>query len=153
MKKIFIYLCLFSVFGCAGYEPLFSTKNLSFYIEDIKNVNNDIITKKISRNLNSNKLKNDNKTIYLLEIESNINNSISSKDSKGNPLTYNMILNVKVKVFNRNTELLINTLRFNKNFSYNNQTNKFNLNEYKKTIIESITNKISQEILINLQSL
>ena len=153
MKKIFFYLCIFSIFGCAGYEPLFSTKNLSFYIEDIKNVNNDIITKKISRNLNSNKLKNDNKTIYLLEIESNINNSISSKDSKGNPLTYNMILNVKVKVFNRNTELLINTLRFNKNFSYNNQTNKFNLNEYKKTIIESITNKISQEILINLQSL
>ena len=153
MKKIFIYLCLFSVFGCAGYEPLFSTKNLSFYIEDIKNVNNDIITKKISRNLNSNKLKKDNKIIYLLEIESNINNNISSKDSKGNPLTYNMILNVKVKVFNRNTELLINTLRFNKNFSYNNQTNKFNLNEYKKTIIESITNKISQEILINLQSL
>ena len=153
MKKIFIYLCLFSVFGCAGYEPLFSTKNLSFYIDDIKNVNNDIITKKISRNLNSNKLKKDNKIIYLLEIESNINNNISSKDSKGNPLTYNMILNVKVKVFNRNTELLINTLRFNKNFSYNNQTNKFNLNEYKKTIIESITNKISQEILINLQSL
>ena len=153
MKKIFIYLCLFSVFGCAGYEPLFSTKNLSFYIEDIKNVNNDIITKKISRNLNSNKLKKDNKIIYLLEIESNINNNISSKDSKGNPLTYNMILNVKVKVFNRNTELLINTLRFNKDFSYNNQTNKFNLNEYKKTILESITNKISQEILISLQSL
>ena len=153
MKKIFIYLCLFSVFGCAGYEPLFSTKNLSFYIEDIKNVNNDIITKKISRNLNSNKLKNDNKIIYLLEIESNINNNISSKDSKGNPLTYNMILNVKVKVYNRNTELLINTLRFNKDFSYNNQTNKFNLNEYKKTILESITNKISQEILISLQSL
>tara|TARA_B100000795_G_scaffold93861_1_gene68712 strand:+ start:184 stop:645 length:462 start_codon:yes stop_codon:yes gene_type:complete len=153
MKKIFFYLCFFSIFGCAGYEPLFSTKNLSFYIEDIKNVNDDIITKKISRNIDNNKSKSDDKIVYLLEIETDINNNISSKDSKGNPLTYNMVLDVKVKVFSRNTELLINTLRFNKSFSYNNQTNKFNLDEYKKTIIENITNKISQEILISLQSL
>ena len=153
MKKIFFYLCFFSIFGCTGYEPLFSTKNLSFYIEDIKNVNDDIITKKISRNIDNNKSKSDDKIVYLLEIETDINNNISSKDSKGNPLTYNMVLDVKVKVFSRNTELLINTLRFNKSFSYNNQTNKFNLDEYKKTIIENITNKISQEILISLQSL
>ena len=153
MKKIFFYLCFFSIFGCAGYEPLFSTKNLSFYIEDIKNVNDDIITKKISRNIDNNKSKSDDKIVYLLEIETDINNNISSKDSKGNPLTYNMVLDVKVKDFSRNTELLINTLRFNKSFSYNNQTNKFNLDEYKKTIIENITNKISQEILISLQSL
>jgi len=153
MKKIFFYLCFFSIFGCAGYEPLFSTKNLSFYIEDIKNVNDDNITKKISKNIENNKLKGDNKIVYLLEIESGIINNISSKNSKGNPLTYNMILDVEVKVFNRNTKFLINTLRFNKSFSYNNQENKFNLNEYKKTIIENLTNKISQEILISLQSL
>tara|TARA_B110000037_G_scaffold170705_1_gene193648 strand:+ start:557 stop:1018 length:462 start_codon:yes stop_codon:yes gene_type:complete len=153
MKKIFFYLCIFSIFGCAGYEPLFSTKNLSFYIEDIKNINNDVITKKISKNINNNKLKGENKIVYLLEIESNIINNIASKDSKGNPLTYNIILDVKVKVFKRNTELPINILKFDKSINYNNQANKFNLNEYKKTIIENITNKISQEILISLQSL
>ena len=153
MKKIFFYLCIFSIFGCAGYEPLFSTKNLSFYIEDIKNINNDVITKKISKNINNNKLKGENKIVYLLEIESNIINNIASKDSKGNPLTYNIILDVKVKVFKRNTELPINILKFDKSINYNNQANKFDLNEYKKTIIENITNKISQEILISLQSL
>ena len=153
MKKIFFYLCIFSIFGCAGYEPLFSTKNLSFYIEDIKNINNDVITKKISKNINNNKLKGENKIVYLLEIESDIINNIASKDSKGNPLTYNIILDVKVKVFKRNTELPINILKFDKSINYNNQANKFDLNEYKKTIIENITNKISQEILISLQSL
>ena len=153
MKKIFFYLCIFSIFGCAGYEPLFSTKNLSFYIEDIKNINNDVITKKISKNINNNKLKGENKIVYLLEIESNIINNIASKDSKENPLTYDIILDVKVKVFKRNTELPINILKFDKSINYNNQANKFNLNEYKKTIIENITNKISQEILISLQSL
>ena len=153
MKKIFFYLCFFSIFGCAGYEPLFSTKNLSFYIEDIKNINNDVITKKISKNINNNKLKGENKIVYLLEIESDIINNIASKDSKGNPLTYDIILDVKVKVFKRNTELPINILKFDKSINYNNQANKFDLNEYKKTIIENITNKISQEILISLQSL
>ena len=153
MKKIFFYLCIFSIFGCAGYEPLFSTKNLSFYIEDIKNINNDVITKKISKNINNNKLKGENKIVYLLEIESDIINNIASKDSKGNALTYDIILDVKVKVFKRNTELPINILKFDKSINYNNQANKFNLNEYKKTIIENITNKISQEILISLQSL
>ena len=153
MKKIFFYLCFFSIFGCAGYEPLFSTKDLPFYIEEIKNVNRDIVTKKISKNINNNQLKNNNKIIYLLEIESTINSNISSKDSKGNPLSYNMVLNVKVKVINKNDELLINTLRFKKSFGYKNQTNKYDLNEYKKTIVENMANKISQEILINLQSL
>lgn len=153
MKKIFFYLCFFSIFGCAGYEPLFSTKDLPFYIEEIKNVNEDIVTKKISKNINNNQLKNNNKIIYLLEIESTIDNNISSKDSKGNPLSYNMVLKVKVKVINKNDELLINTSRFKKSFDYNNQTNKYDLNAYKKTIVENMANKISQEILINLQSL
>ena len=153
MKKIFFYLCFFSIFGCAGYEPLFSTKDLPFYIEEIKNVNRDIVTKKISKNINNNQLKNNNKIIYLLEIESTIDNNISSKDSKGNPLSYNMVLKVKVKVINKNDELLINTLRFKKSFGYKNQTNKYDLNEYKKTIVENMANKISQEILISLQSL
>ena len=89
----------------------------------------------------------------MLEIESTINSNISSKDSKGNPLSYNMVLNVKVKVINKNDELLINTLRFKKSFGYKNQTNKYDLNEYKKTIVENMANKISQEILISLQSL
>ena len=153
MKKIFlcIYFCL--LFSCAGYEPLFSTKNLSFYIEGIKNVNNDVITKKISKNLNSDKLKSKNKNIYTLEIESNLKNNISSKDSKGDPLTFNMTINVKVKVFDEKSSLPINILRFSKSVNYNNQSNKFNLNEYKETIKENLANKISQEILIGIQSL
>jgi hypothetical protein len=153
MKKIFFYLCFFSIFGCAGYEPLFSSKDLSFYIEDIKSVNDDIIAKKISRNLNSSKLKSANKKAYALEIQSSMDNNIASKDSKGNPLTFNMVVKVQIKVFNKKSKLLIDALTFNKNFNYNNQSNKFNLNDYKKTIMENLSNKIAQEILISLQSL
>ena len=153
MKKILFYLCFFSMFGCAGYEPLFSTKNLSFYISDIENINGDNVTKDISRNLNNRKLKTDDKTNYKLKISSNRNNNITSRDTKGVALTYEMVVNVEVKVFNNNSEFPLNTLNFNKNFNYNNQLNKFNLSEYKKGILKNIINKISQEIIIKLQSL
>jgi outer membrane lipopolysaccharide assembly protein LptE/RlpB len=141
------------MFGCAGYEPLFSTKNLSFYVSDIENINGDNITKDISRNLNNNKLKKNDKKNYKLKISSSRNNNITSRDTKGIALTYEMIVNVEVEVFNNNSDFPLDTLNFNKNFNYNNQVNKFNLSEYKKGILKNIINKISQEIVIKLQSL
>ena len=153
MKKIFLFLCFFSLFNCVGYEPLFSTKKLSYYIVSIENVNNDSITKKISKNLDNNKIKKINKKGYMLEISSIKNNVVTSRNSKGQVSTYEMTLGVNVKVFDNNTNLLIDKLRFNKKFSYNNQVNKFNLNQYKKNIMKGMINKISEDITIKLQLL
>ena len=153
MKKIIFYLCFLTLFGCGGYEPLFSTKNLSFYIENIENVNNDSITREISRNLNSNKIKVNDKKGYVLKISSEKKENITSRNSKGEVVTYEMLIDTKVDVFYENKDLPFNTLKFNNNFSYNNQVNKFDLNQYKKEIEKNIINKISQEIIIKLQSL
>ena len=51
MKKIILYFCFLAIYGCAGYEPLFSTKELSYYVIDIKNVNKNNLTEKISKRL------------------------------------------------------------------------------------------------------
>ena len=154
MKKIFLYFCFLAIYGCAGYEPLFSTKELSYYVIDIKNVNKNNLTEKISKRLKNYTSKgNNNKKGYKLEISSNMSNIISSKDGKGNVSSYKMIVNVNVKVFNQDSDLLISTLNFNKDFVYNNQENKSNLDKYKKDIQENIINKISQDIIIKLQSI
>ena len=154
MKKIILYFCFLAIYGCAGYEPLFSTKELSYYVIDIKNVNKNNLTEKISKRLKNYTSKgNGNKKGYKLEISSNMSNIISSKDGKGNVSSYKMIVNVNVKVFNQNSNLLISTLNFNKDFVYNNQENKSNLDKYKKDIQENIINKISQDIIIKLQSI
>ena len=153
MKKIFLFLCFFSLFSCVGYEPLFSTKKLSYYIVSIENVNNDSITKKISKNLDNNKIKDINKKGYLLEISSIKNNVVTSRNSKAQVSTYEMTLGVNVKVFDNNTNLLIDILKFNKTFNYNNRVNKFNLNQYKKDILKGMINKISEDITIKLQLL
>lgn len=154
MKKIILYFCFLAIYGCAGYEPLFSTKELSYYVIDIKNVNKNNLTEKISKRLKNYTSKgNNNKKGYKLEISSNMSNIISSKDGKGNVSSYKMIVNVNVKVFNQDSDLLISTLNFNKDFVYNNQENKSNLDKYKKDIQENIINKISQDIIIKLQSI
>tara|TARA_Y100000816_G_C26031468_1_gene539969 strand:- start:123 stop:587 length:465 start_codon:yes stop_codon:yes gene_type:complete len=154
MKKIILYFCFLAIYGCAGYEPLFSTKELSYYVIDIKNVNKNNLTEKISKRLKNYTSKgNGNKKGYKLEISSNMSNIISSKDGKGNVSSYKMIVNVNVKVFNQDSDLLISTLNFNKDFVYNNQENKSNLDKYKKDIQENIINKISQDIIIKLQSI
>ena len=153
MKKIIFYLCFFTLFGCAGYEPLFSTKNLSYYIVDIENVNSDNVTQKISKNLNNNRVKIDNKKGYLLKISSSKNSAVVSRDTKGQVTNYEMIVNVEVKVFNNNSLVPLNILQFNENFSYKNQTNKSNLNQYKINIMNNMINTISRDIIIKLQSL
>ena len=153
MKKIIFCLFIFTLFGCVGYEPLFSTKNLSYYIVDIENVNSDNVTKKISKNLDSNKFKIDNKKGYLLKISSNKSSTIVSSDTKGHVTSYEMIVNVEVKVFSNNSLVPSNILQFNKNFAYKNQANKSNLNQYKINILNNMINIISQDIVIKLQSL
>jgi outer membrane lipopolysaccharide assembly protein LptE/RlpB len=141
------------LFGCAGYEPLFATKKLSFYIEKIENIKDDNITKNISRNLNLNKSKSDNTKSYILKISSDMANRVAAKNTKGQTSSYEMIVNVKVEVLSTDSELLLKTFNFRRNFNYNNQVNKFNLNQYKNNILQNIINKISQDIIIKLQSL
>ena len=153
MKKIIFYLCFFTLIGCAGYEPLFSTKNLSYYIVDIENVNSDNVTQKISKNLDNNRVRIDNKKGYLLKISSSKNSAVVSRDTKGQVTNYEMIVNVEVKVFNKDSLVPLNILQFNKNFTYKNQANKSNLNLYKINILNNMINTISQDIIIKLQSL
>tara|TARA_B100000965_G_scaffold139942_2_gene116514 strand:+ start:5934 stop:6395 length:462 start_codon:yes stop_codon:yes gene_type:complete len=153
MKKIILYFCFLIIYGCTGYEPLFSTKNSNYYIINIENVNKDNLTQRISKRLDNYKSVDDNKKGYILKISSNMKNIVSSKDSKGQVSTYEMIVNVDLKVFSKDSNRAINSFKFNKNFIYNNQENKSNLSQYKKDILKNLINKISQEIIIKLQSL
>ena len=151
MKKIFLYLCFLIIFGCAGFEPIFSTKDLMFYIDEIKNMDNNKPTKQIIRNIRSYKLDNVNKKNYSLEINSKINNSVTSKDSKGDPLTYRITISAEVRVFKDYSNNLYNNINIIKNFTYGYQTNQFELEQYKKNIVDNLIIKIAEEIVLELQ--
>jgi outer membrane lipopolysaccharide assembly protein LptE/RlpB len=138
--------------NCSGYEPIFSTKDLRFYIDEIENIDNGKITKQIVRNIRSYKLDN-NKNKYSLKISSENKNVVTSKDPKGNALTYRVTIVVKIDVFEDNQNLILNTINIKKGFTYNYQINQFELNQYKESIIENLIVKISEEIILELQLL
>ena len=107
--------------------------------------------KQVIANILSYKLDNVNNKNYSLKVNSSKNKEITSRDSKGNPLTYRITINVEVEVFRGNSNILFDTINIMKDFTYNYQVNQFELGQYKRNIIESLIVKISEEIIVTLQ--
>jgi|TARA_B100001059_G_scaffold234988_1_gene279180 outer membrane lipopolysaccharide assembly protein LptE/RlpB len=152
MKKIIFYFCFFLLFGCSGFEPLFSSKNISYYIADIESVDKNDVTKRISKRLGN--IKKDNtKKGYSLKVSANMKKIISSKDNKGQVSAYRMIVSANFDVRNNDSNILIGNIKLDKDFIYDNQKNKFELKKYEKIIQENLIDKILQEINIRLHTL
>jgi len=151
MKKIIIFLLLLTFNNCNGYQPIFLGQDLDFYIENVEIEENDEISRKIVKRLqpyffNKEKIKNNK---INLEIFSSFNERVISKDSKGNPLIYEIKIEINVdyiKDENKKKKNYIET------FSINNQSNKFELSQYKKTIENNLVNKIFEKIIIDLSA-
>ena len=153
MNKIILYFCFFLLFGCAGFEPLFSSKNISYYIIEIENINKNDVTKKISKKLSVYKKNTNSEKGYLLKLSADTRNIIVSKDTKGQVSSYKMIVDVNLEVLSNDSTLPISVIKLTKYFIYQDQKNKFEQKQYKKDILENLIDKISQEIVIKLQSL
>lgn len=150
MKKLLSYLCFLFIFSCSGYQPIFSTKEINFNINKIENIDSGDTTKKIIRSIRSYKLD-DTKKNYSLRIESTKENKVTSRDSKGDPLTYRITIDIKVDVLKDDQNLLLDTVNIKKEFNYNYQINQFELSQYRNDIIENLITKVSEEIILILQ--
>ena len=150
MKKLLPCLCFLFIFSCSGYEPIFSTKDMDFNIDRIENIDSGSTTKEIIRNIRSYKLD-ANKKNYSLKISSIKKNKVTSRDSKGDPLTYRITIDVKVDIFSDDQDFLLNTINVLKEFTYNYQVNQFALGQYRQNIIKNLIVRISEEIILELQ--
>jgi len=93
--------------------------------------------------------KESQKKINLL-IDSQKIKSIASKDERGNPQLLIMSLSVGVTVY-ENDEIK-SKKQFLESFTYSNNSNKFNLSKYEKSIEKKLRNKIIKNIHIYLVS-
>ena len=122
-------------------------------IKNIEKIGNTKINSFISRKLNtlSNK-DNKNKSEYELILTSNLIKNVTSKDSKGDPSIFEMEILVEVQI--KNVEKNINVKRnIDKKVSYNNRDDKFELSTYENTLIQNISENISDRILSTLSNL
>ena len=146
---IIILILLFFLPGC-GHTPIFSKKNSNFSIYELSASGNNKLNKIINSKLNNYK-DSDSPKKFSLIIETYLNKKISSKDSKGNPKSYriNLVSDVSIKDSNG----IVKNKSFSKSIDYKNKSNKSDLKKYENEISKNLAEKISDEIIIYLQSI
>ncbi len=154
LKKIFTTLSFLLLLSC-GYEPIYSKKqinnNYNFSINTINqkgdNKVNQILKNKLKKNLNKEEISIE----FNLNLDSTIVKTITTKDKKGNAKRFSIKITIDLKVFE--SEILKGENKFEEKFEYNNRSNKFNLKQYEKNIIDNLTSELSDKINRYLNSL
>ena len=149
MTKNFKYFFIFLFLLSCGYAPIYQIKKDSNFKIDTINFSGDKnIGREIIRGL-KNFEGNDTKNIFDLDLNTSKQESIVSKDKKGNATSYKLILTVDAyftnKVNNKNYEK-----KFTKQMSYNSKKNKFELDQYKINVEKNIISQILQDMNIFL---
>lgn len=149
MKKNFFILIFFFITQCVGYEPIYSSKEQNFYIDTIKTEIDDEISKNIKNKLRPYTKKNEKEKITL-KINSTKNEKILSKDNKGDPVILEIEISTNVDISYNN---IVKTIKFEEKFSYTNQSNKFEFEQYKKNIEKNLIDKIFDKLIFKLRNI
>ena len=149
MKKNFLILIFFFITQCVGYEPIYSSKEQNFYIDTISTEINDKISRNIEKKLKPYTRKNEKQKITL-KISSNKKEKILSKDNKGDPVILEIEISTNVVISYNN---ITKTLKFLERFSYTNQSNKFEFEQYKKNIEKNLIDKIFDKLIFKLRNI
>ena len=148
-KLNYLILSFFFIVSC-GYQPLYSNKETNFYIYKINSFGDKIINKALINRLEIYKDTKSNKKIEL-EINSKINKTTTSKDTKGNPKTFRIEIISQIKVI-KEEKINLDKI-FSKSTNYNNSSKKFELNQYEENLKINLIDKISEDIVSYLQTL
>ena len=155
MNNFFIrYLLIFFILTlpACSYKPIFSEKNYNFEINEIVFSGEKYINRIIKNKLDLiRKDKTQSKKEYNLLIQTNKKKLIVSKDSKGDPLKFDLIVTTYFEI-NYERRLLLRK-EIIKNNVYNNDVDKFKLEQNEKIILENISEKISENIISSIINL
>jgi len=148
-KKNILILILIFLTSC-GYKPIYSTSNSAVSINNIEFIKESKLNNKFKRQINVYKRSETDKS-YDLEIKIDQTKTISLKDSKGEPKIFLTEIIISINVI-KNGKIIISQ-DFVEIFSYNNNTNKFDLSRYERNIEDNMVNELIEKIIIYLQTL
>ena len=153
-KKLKRYISLFfliTLTSCS-YKPIFSEKNYNFEINEILFTGEKYVNRIIENKFNLIKEEQSkNKKKYNISIRTKKEKLIVSKDSKGDPLKFDLVVSAYYEISN-NGKLLLNK-RIQKNSIYNNEIDKFKLEQSEKIILDNLSKKISETIISSIINL
>ena len=144
-KFFFIFLFLLS----CGYTPIYQIKKDSNFKIDTINFSGDKnISREIIRGL-ENFIKSDSKNFFDLDLNTLKQESIVTKDKKGNATSFKIVLTVDAyltnKINNKNYEK-----KFTKETTFNSKNNKFELDQLKINLEKNMISQILQDMNIFL---
>ena len=151
LNKTIILFLLFSLTACS-YKPIFLEKNYDFEIKEIftegdKNVNKFIKNK--LRFIKNNKSSNEKS--YAISIKSKKEREIVSKDTKGDPVKFEVTILVEYKIINNSNTLVDNKIE--KKNIYNNDSDQFKLEQTEDIILQNLSESIGDSIISSIINL
>ena len=155
MTNFFLrYLTVFCmiILSACSYKPVFSEKNYNFEINEIIFSGERYINRIIKSKFDLiKKDKGQSKKKYNLLINTNKKKLIISKDSKGDPLKFDLIVTTYYEI-NYEGKILFKK-EVIKNNIYNNNIDKFKLEQNEKIILENLSEKIGETIISSILNL
>ena len=151
MKSLISIIILSIILTNCGFNPIYSSKNSNFEIIEISNKNenkNSFSIEKLIMSLSNQDAK------RKVKLEMSYKQSVMTilKDNKGDPSKKKLSINVNLIVKNEKNNVLVNKT-FNEEFSYDVQSDKFNMAQYVDNITNNLNNKISNDIIFMLGTL
>ena len=155
MNKLFEkykYFILIIIVSACSYKPIYSGMNYSFNIGETIFTGERQINNIIQSKFNLIKeIKGSNQKIYNLQVDTIKRKLIVSNDSKGDPLKFELIVTTNYKIFQNSKLLLIKQIE--KNNIYDNDADKFKVQQNERIILENIADKISEIIISSIVNL
>ena len=150
MKRVLSFFILITLCSCSGYSPIFSSKQTNFYIDKIIITEDDKLIRKIVKNLKPYTINNGKRKMEL-ELNLKLNETVILRDEKGDVASQEIKITLDAKSILQ--EKKVDMFTFEEKFTFNNQSNKFELNQYKKNIQSNMIDKIYEDLILKLRTL
>ena len=155
MNKIFskiITIAFIFVTTSCSYKPIFSEKNYNFQIDELILSRDEDVNRVSDRQLTMiKKSQTLNKKKFSIKIKSIKNKGIISNDSKGDPLKFEISIDINYKILENGKIILERDIE--KSNIYNNKSDKFELDQDEENIMTNLSEKISDNIISSIINL
>ena len=151
-KKIFTFL-LFLFLSSCGYEAIYSkknSKNYNFFISKLNFAGDRDINLRMKERLNNFTFNEKNKN-FALKISNSSTKEIVAKNTLGDAVTFKNTIATNIEV-SMNGEFK-NSFVIVESFTYNNNSNRFNLKRYEKEIKNNLAETITDKLILKLSNI
>ena len=151
-KKIFTLL-LFLFLSSCGYEAIYSkknSKNYNFFISKLNFAGDRDINLRMKERLNNFTFNEKNKN-FSLKISNSSTKEIAAKNTLGDAVTFKNTISTNIEV-SMNGEFK-NSFVIVESFTYNNNSNRFNLKRYEKEIKNNLAETITDKLILKLSNI